>query len=126
MAADVRQGERVTGSPSAVLVIGVVEAVMSGDFTLARWRAREAVLARVSALWDDGHDVVMSSQLWAVSWGQSETGDGNEDRGTRHAGDFVRRGLGDSPRRSQRVDGSVRAAIVTDSVTTLASESNFS
>lgn len=44
---------------AAVLVVGVVEAVVRGDWALARWRAREAVFSRVSALYDDGHDVVI-------------------------------------------------------------------
>ena len=46
-------------SPAPVLVVGVAAAVLSGDFALARWRAKEAVLARVSSLYDDGHDVVI-------------------------------------------------------------------
>ncbi len=43
--------------PAAVYVLGVARAVDRGDWMLARWSARMAVLARVSALLDDGHEV---------------------------------------------------------------------
>jgi hypothetical protein len=44
-------------SPAAVYVIATVRAVLSTDWPLARWCYREAVLARVSSLLDDRHDV---------------------------------------------------------------------
>jgi len=40
--------------PAAALVVSVSAAVIRGDWILARHLAREAVLARVSALYDDG------------------------------------------------------------------------
>jgi len=45
-------------TPAAVYVVAVVEAVLRGDWSLARWSAKEAVMARVSALWDEGRAVV--------------------------------------------------------------------
>ncbi len=47
-----------SGTPAAVYVVGVVEGVMRGDWALAKWCAKEAVLARVSTLWDEGRAVV--------------------------------------------------------------------
>lgn len=39
--------------PAAVYVLGVARAVDRGDFELARWSAKQAVLAWVEALLDD-------------------------------------------------------------------------
>jgi hypothetical protein len=47
----------MTAAP--VYVLGAVEAVLRGDFALARWAHRQAVAARAVALFDDGADVVM-------------------------------------------------------------------
>lgn len=52
------QASASSRTPSAVYVLGVVEAVLRGDWELARWSHRQAVMARVSALFDDGHDVI--------------------------------------------------------------------
>lgn len=38
-------------SPSPVYVLGVVRAIMSGDYALARWSARQAVVARAGEAW---------------------------------------------------------------------------
>jgi hypothetical protein len=45
--------------PAPVLVVHVTIAVMRGDWMLVRHLHREAVLARVAALLDDGLDVAV-------------------------------------------------------------------
>ncbi|HVU05237.1 MAG TPA: hypothetical protein VHE30_25990 [Polyangiaceae bacterium] len=45
--------------PAAVYVLASVEAVLHGDWALARWAHRKAVAARAVALFDDGEDLVM-------------------------------------------------------------------
>ncbi len=47
-------------APAPVFVLLVVRALMSGDIFLARWAARQATLARVSALLDDEIHVDMA------------------------------------------------------------------
>lgn len=47
-------------TPAPVYVLAAVRAVLSTDWQLACWCHRQAVLARVSALLDDGHDVALS------------------------------------------------------------------
>jgi hypothetical protein len=46
-------------NPSPVYVLAAVEAVLRGDWALARWAHRMAIAARAVALFDDGADVVM-------------------------------------------------------------------
>jgi hypothetical protein len=45
------------GNPSPVFVVQVTAAVLRGDWSLARWAHRHAVLARVAALYDAGEPV---------------------------------------------------------------------
>jgi hypothetical protein len=44
-------------TPAPVYVLAAVRAVLSTDWAFAKWCHHQAVLARVSALLDDGHAV---------------------------------------------------------------------
>ena len=52
-------------TPAAVYVLAAVRAVIVGDWSLARWAHRRAVLARVSVLLDDGHEIEIPSLVSA-------------------------------------------------------------
>lgn len=46
-------------NPAAVYILASVDAVLHGDWALARWAHRKAVAARAVELFDDGEDPIM-------------------------------------------------------------------